>query len=386
MMIRLYKSSEEENIFDLVKYDNTNSYFTGRYKYDNDIKYHCPYHFEINRKYRFNKKDFYCYLFHKIDYSANDVIQIFDYELSKKGQSIGRIGYMIPIQALMDNQIDDADNEHFWPYAYHATRILMLSITEKDVKSLNSNIINLEDIYGENSHILILYRGYINQIRKYLSRSFDIHQYLPYLWKFGYVLKDNNTKKELDNIEIDSKITKYNETIPSNKKIKIKAASYSISNNSYVEYYFRSTLKYEFNSIFLFHILYQFIEIMIEHVFDKEFGLIVEKLKNKNISNYDAKKLLNEELSEVNRIKKLYNGGYVKGCHDEVEDIRESCNKIIQIIEDKEMENGPLALHRLRSLLFHRFKEFPKQYEEMMSEVKNDIERLVIESLVKFND
>lgn len=166
----------------------------------------------------------------------NDIFQVFDKEFYKEPNRV-RLGWIFPIQALLSNEHQYADNKHFLKYAYVA--FLKLLKNEEKYTTFNpqfttiTNNYELTDFYGEDIIILVLSNSSLQKID-----NFQIDNYITSLYSYGYYFcEPTENLKEID--------TRSDSENPSGKKLIIQKNSPCLQKEDYLYRLFKDLLKNE---------------------------------------------------------------------------------------------------------------------------------------------
>ncbi|UCS92555.1 hypothetical protein KZP23_17945 [Echinicola marina] len=346
-------------------------------------EFYCDFCFEKNPSYsHLRDSQFDVYLFHNSAFAANDIYQISDSK-SRTEANRGRLGYLIPIQSLINAEHDYGDNEHFSPYAYHAIRILLSDKNALPYKRLgipNSVFIDLEAIYGENTHVLILHKPYVTIWEKVHAIKFEIKYFLPCLWSYGYMsIEESNFNVLYKDKEHGNGAEK-----PINGIIEFTSIAPDLRTDPFILNLFTSFLYSQKHELIRFHLLYQVIELLIEKVFQSELGSIIQDFDN-NVNNfYDIKEKLTIVANEKSRITKLFSN-YCIGQNALLEALKISCNKLLKQVNPEYEQSSPqIAVYKTRSLVFHSFRSLPTEYDENLKVINDDFEALIIATINSF--
>lgn len=153
MAISLKRSDDSEYIIESITYSNELKSFLGNHESEEEIEFSYP--LEKDIKYNIPIHQFNCHLFQRDNYAANNI-----FEIRFKSQ---RLGWFFPIQALLTDQHDFVQNEHFLPYAEAAYQRLILGLDNLPYKVIEyQNKISLDQLYDENTFILIFYTEYLD--------------------------------------------------------------------------------------------------------------------------------------------------------------------------------------------------------------------------------
>jgi hypothetical protein len=313
----------------------------------------------------------------------NDIFQVFDKEFYKEPNRV-RLGWIFPIQALLSNEHQYADNKHFLKYAYVA--FLKLLKNKEKYTTFNPqfttirNNYELTDFYGENIIILVLCNSSLQKID-----NFHIYNYITSLYSYGYYFcEPTENLKEID--------TRSDSENPTGKKLIIQKNSPCLQKEDYLYRLFKDLLKNEEHHLVRFYLLYQVIELMIQIVFERK---IVEEISKFNISeDKDVRKLKNkiEDISKEDRRVSILINNDVKINNP---NLLISCNELIKLFNDDDDSNEKDdiskkqdlggALYDVRCLIVHQFRKLPEKIlEEKLREINKEFENIVIKIILDY--
>lgn len=367
-----------DNVFQIsgIKYIKKDKTFRCSYEntVDNIIEYiDIPYVLEENQEFPVKHTDFTLYLFHKDNFVTNDIFQIKYSQL--------RLGWFFPLEALLTDEHDLAQNEHFWPYSLNAYKKLLLTANEIPFKTISyDENFGIDKVFGSNTFIFIVYNKYLKEYKKITKRSFLIEDYLPYLYSLGFTLLTNDNFLQLIKIKDTTPYT------PSTEKvIKLKSISPELfETTSYINALIQGLLKLEDHCLVRFHLLYQIIELLITKIFEKEFKELMPTFLSA-VDFYDAKESLNKLSNEKDRINKLFNN-YCSAT-DITNDLCDSCNGLLQLsYPGKVLGNCSHALYKVRSHLFHNLRQLPPEYSVKLNVVNTHLEKMVLHLLISYKN
>lgn len=332
-----------------------------------------PYPLQPDDRFKTTEKDFEIYLFHKDSFAANDIFQ-----LNFEGK---RLGWLLPIQSLLTSQHDYANDEHFFPYSYNAYRILL-----KNKKNLPyskrgySEQGKLEDIYGENTIIFIVYHKYLKEYKKEFG-LFDIENYLLFFYRYGYTylsLMNFNNFYSLNqtNIVVNS--------FPS-KVVELKAISpYLKDDRAYLNNLIQGLIKLESHPLVKFHLLYSVIELFISKIFEAEFKQSLNSLLNA-ADFYEAKSELANLTNEKDRIKKLLSTKCPGLDTLLIDELRRTSHSFLSFVYPTLIINKSAgeAIYKVRSTIFHNLRIMPNGYEAELEKVILSLELLIFDISIK---
>ncbi len=338
---------------------------------DSEIEFQYP--LEPDDKYKTTENNFDLYLFHKDNFAANDIFQV-------KVQNM-RIGWLFPIQALLSSQHDYADNEHFFPYSYNAYRILLKNKENLPYsKQEHSAQVSLEDIYGENTIIFIIYRKYLRAYEKAFT-SFNIEDYLLFFCQYGYTFLSPANFNSLYSLKQPNIIAK---PFPS-KVIELQAVSEYLSDDkSYLNSLIQGLIKLEKHPLVKFHLLYSVVELFISKIFESEFKSSVRSFLEAG-NFYDAKERLAKLTNEKDRINKLLSTKCPGLNHIILQELQDTCNSFLSFVFSPQIFRKPTgeALYKVRSTIFHNLRLMPNGYEVELEKVLSCFEALIFDISIK---
>ncbi|QGY47248.1 hypothetical protein GM418_27365 [Maribellus comscasis] len=370
--------------FDSVRFSSQTSDFTLSSVEFPEDELKCEFCFEKNNNYSFLRDShFIIKLFNNPDFAANDIYQIFDNATENEGNH-GRLGYLIPLQSLINSQHDYGENEHFSLYAYHCIRKLLKGddgIPYKKIEIVPNRRIDLESLYGENTHVLILYKPYIRIWENFHNHKFRLDSFLPCLWSFGYlqILESNfNKLYKGENQPIHS-------SRPEGGRLHFVSTSSELHKDPYILNLFTSFLYFQEHELVRFHLLYQVIELLIEKVFQVDLSSIISDFNNNSDDFYDIRERLSKTANEKSRIDKLFNS-FCGIPINYLNDLRHSCNDFLTSVKPEYVQDTPTkALYKTRSLVFHSLRALPVNYETNLKNVNLQLERLLIKAIQDFS-
>lgn len=169
-----------------LHFDEDEKYFTISNE-NNTVSFNIPYIPKLGIE-KYDSNDFFLFLFENNELDAeNDVFQLYD------KQKNDRIGWIFPVNILVSNDNDYANNKHLNKYKFVAYQILLSKsfLIEPKIDDIKKEEINISDIYGEDTVICILSKKKIDK------NNFQITSYYPSLAVYGYFEKNEN------NISVD---------------------------------------------------------------------------------------------------------------------------------------------------------------------------------------
>jgi hypothetical protein len=312
----------------------------------------------------------------------NDIFQVFDKEFYKEPNRV-RLGWIFPIQALLSNEHQYADNKHFLKYAYVA--FLKLLKNQEEYTTFNplfskiTNNYKLTDFYGEDIIILILCNSPLQKID-----NFQVDNYITSLYSYGYYFC-----QPIENLkEIDTRSDSEN---PTGKNLILQKNSSCLQKEDYVYRLFKDLLKNEEHHLVRFYLLYQVIELIIQIVFERK---ILEEIKNFNNNPDKNIRKLKEKIDNISTEKKRVSILINDDVKINNPNLLISCNELIKLFNDddsnekddisKKQDLGG-ALYDVRCLIVHQFRKLPdKILEEKLREINKEFENIVIKIILDY--
>jgi len=376
MSLRFLRNNHAgQQVVDSVRFYPHSKKFVLRSGQEPDLEYYFDFPFEKNSSYSHLKDaQFDVYLFHNSDFAANDIYHVSDCETRGKA-NLGRLGFLIPIQSLLTSEHDFGENEHFLPYAYHAIRILLTGR-----ESPTTAFVDLESIYGENTHVLIIHKPYIKIWELQHGDVFKAEFFFPCLWKYGYLhINQSNFKVLYHDRENGSDAEN-----PYNNRLELVSIAPKLRSNPFIINLFTSFLYDQKHEFIRFHLMYQVIELLIEKVFQNQLGTIIEDFSNDIDNFYDIREQLSKVANEKSRLKKLF-AKFCTGQNTSLDRLQDSCNELLTKVNAKYEQNSPTnALYKVRSVIFHSFRVLPSDYIEKLKTINDDFEELIISAILNF--
>src|SRR5688572_6423177 len=277
-----------------ITFSNVEKILIARDKSNSD---ELQFQYPLERDVKYGTKDsqFDVYLFHKDNFAANDIFQI---SIQNK-----RLGWLFPIQALLTSQHDYAASEHFFPYSFNAYKILIKNKTNLPYKTINyDEFSSIEDIYGENTFVFIVYKKYVKDIKRDLNIDFQITNYLLFLYQHGYTYLTSNNFSSL--FEIKSTTPTHKSFTGSTVEL-ISLFDGLLDGILYLNSLVQGLIKLEKHPLVKFHLLYSVIELFISKIFESEFKANINAFLTA-ADFYDSKEKLGKLANEKERINKLF--------------------------------------------------------------------------------
>ena len=316
----------------------------------------------------FDEKKFDVFFLAKKDILESDIFQVYD-ETRKV-----RIGWCIPINALDSIDHDFSSDTHFQKYAFSAIKSALMSIDDsiftKELDIGSNFQIRLVDIFHSDTAILIISRETL-----VVDSAFEIECAMPSLIRHGYVRLSNISPDEITLSGIR----------PENNRIQLKLISPDLGNHQVIDSLLHSAFAYETKAILCFFYLYQIFELLLEEIYQSEQLKIVNDLIAAAGDSSKAKDALEKAQkisSEKKRIALLANV-YSKS-QGKLSNLKISCNALLKTIGRNEGKNFEEYFYSIRNFIFHQYRDFPIDKEQLLREVIYDVRDWLPDMLCSF--
>lgn len=316
---------EEEKIFKLSNSSN-----------DETINVTFPFQ-EVDRS--FEDKNMQVFYFHNNYLLAeNDVFQVYIDDI--------RIGWIFPIQSIISEENNFANNPYFNKYKYATYKeILKNNYSHKRIDSFAKNIYTLNDFFIEDIIILCI-------STETLQDSFVVENFLPSLCNFGYYLYNNSPFISCENNNKRSLLSEYK----GGDKIKITPSKINIEEHNFIKNLYLNHLKRIDDTTLKFFLLYQVIEYLIEKEFNIKFEKALEDYTNLIIDKNNFREKINDYSKERKLIKSFTNDFPLpnKLKTDLTRDLKLFLSEFLINYEKDDI--GDL-IYDLRNILIHRYRD-----------------------------
>lgn len=350
------KFCDDDEVYSHVKYDVKEKCFCAINSKNVPLK--CENHLNLNVE-----EDVADYCFNILNSDVlnreNDIFQVYD-----KQENV-RLGWIFPIQALLSDEHDYAENSFFLKYAYIAIYLLLNKIDEENMRN-SSEVLKITDFYSEDAIIFVLCKSNCKQIK-----DFNYEDYIVDLFGHGYSCLPYSTIGEKD--------------VCVEKRINIRKISKYIKEKMFIVEVFKSLLvQTDLLPSAKFHMLYQIIELLIGDIFSFEFINFSNKISEDTNNLFDLKDELQKLTGEKYRVKELFNtySRIDKILKDRLMNV---CNKILKEASKKEKADVGDSLYSVRCLVFHNYGSIPAEARELIKDINEIFEKVVIELLITFN-
>jgi hypothetical protein len=321
--------------------------------------------------------------YHPTDYSLyilkshilnreNDIFQVYEREYNI------RIGWIFHIQALLSNEHNYANNQHFLKYSYVAFFKLLQNVEQYETYKPNLNSTSnyeLTDFYGDEIIILILCNSKLQ-----IVDSFNIENYLTSLYSYGYyycqpidIVKNIHSRAAF--------------TQPGQTKISIKRISKKLQEEVYLSRLFKILLKTEEHPLVRFYLLYQVIELIIERIFDKKFlDTINDFNHNQNKNIFELKEKINSISNEKERISQLIDSVEPYLNSDSKTNLLFFCNDLLSSFNSEHKDSLARSLYAARSFIVHKFRKLPEVDVPKIDNINKEFETMLIDILLNYQE
>lgn len=322
----------------------------------------------LSKKDEFSPERYFIFIFHNNELPENYIFQLYEKNLNK------RIGWIFPLQALSSNKHSYSNNEHFLKIAFPAFINLISSVKQHYTPEMKDSFL-LDDFYSPGSIILILDKEEINQIS-----SFNIDDYIPNLYQYGYLSKPYNIKL---NKNIEYEFYEDNTSKSIRTRISIAPISSHLKNDYFIYQLFKELLGHEEGPPFRFYLLYQIIELLIRRIFNHQFNTKIISVPIENQDLFDMKDKLQEMASEKKRINLLFNE-YAKVNSPELYDLLSDFLSLRE--QDKAKNTLADLLYKVRSFLVHNYRQIEPKQVNLMGDINFYFERIIIYLLINYKE
>jgi hypothetical protein len=366
---------DDNSLFEIakVRYSTPNKRFTAKDLANTDT---------LDFYYPLGKSDAYdipisrfdIHLFSKNSFSTNDIFKV-----RVKGEILG---WLFPIQALLNDEHDYATNSHFLPYGFVAYKKLLLESVLPNVQLNSSEPITLEKLFGENTFVLVLYKTAVSDLRKNKNIDFKLDHYIVYLYSCGFTRITATNFNTI--ISSQSREISYN-ALNQDDYLTLKPISdIIVSDLIYINDIIEEILIFEKKELVRFHLLYSLVELFIAKIFESTFKKVVADFTN-SADFYESKERLAKITNEKDRIKQLFNNCSSGIDQSHFQSLKTECNNFLNNVFGSTF-NLPCAeaLYKVRSTIFHNLRILPKGYEANLSQVTLSLEIVVLEILMYF--
>ncbi|MGP5355851.1 hypothetical protein [Pseudomonas helleri] len=316
----------------------------------------------------FDEKKFDVFFLAKKDILESDIFQVYD-EARKT-----RIGWCIPVNALDSAEHDFSSDPHFQKYAFSAIKNALIkvdnSIFTKEIDVGLSSQIRLTDIFHSGTAILIISRETLE-----VDRVFEIECAMPSLIKHGYVRLSNISPDEIALSGVR----------PESSRIQLKLISSDLSSHQVIDSLLHSAFAYETKPILCFFYIYQVFELLLEEIYQSEQLKIVNDLITAAGDSSKAKEALEkaQRISSERKRIALLAGVYSKS-QSKLSNLKMSCNALLKTIGRNEGKNFDEYFYSIRNFIFHQYRDFPADKEELLREIIYDVRDWLPDMLCSF--
>jgi len=309
--------------------------------------------------------------------AENHIFQLFEAHIED------RIGWVFPIQSLVSDSHSFFDNDHFLKYAF----VAFYKLCTNDC-NVRSNIVTfnrakseyeLLDFYEHDDVVVIISKQKIASIPE-----FNITNYMPSLFKFGYcIVTANNYGQNYYNSQEDA----YREV---SSQFAIRQTSEVLKKDVYINELFQSILQTESHPLVRFLLLYQVIEVLIENIFQREVDNCCNELKAFQNGSPTVFHKLREKLIELAQEKRRINKLFIVGTYikEKVErdGLKQACQELIKAVnpDGQPSDDFTECFYTTRSLIVHEYRRIAGRFEELIKKINLEFEKVVIALVISF--
>lgn len=320
-----------------------------------------PYSLQVEQSFSVDAFDM--HLFVNAAVQENDIFRVYE------GESGEIIGWLFPIQALLSNEHDYANDPHFLPCAFIAfQKLLQGEGVPTKTPIFKGEQMSILDFYDDSDTILLLGRNEIKKIK-----DFQIQSFFPNLFKYGYRHKDKLKT-------VGRRVSKYYEEI--DKNIKLYKISGKLTSNTYIYDLFTYILD-DNNAVHAFLSLYQVIEIIIFDIFKDELAKCFENYSKVSENDYDGFFGIGEGLNSITkerpRIKKLFTA-----LGKDYSELQFLCNNLLNNLGFESGKNAASALYAVRNKLVHSYRLFSAQEKEFLENIVEEFIGVAVDILISY--
>jgi len=372
MALKIRTSPTDHITFDSAAFIPEESTFVLRSSHAPNISIQIDYTLKVISTYQ--GADYHIYLFKNSLYAENHIYQVYERLIDD------RIGWIFPIQALTSTSHSYVSNEHFLQYAYVAFEKLCMKedcIRAKVPDLREDRMLDIYDFYDDDDIILILCKDKTGKIDK-----FNINNYLPSLFKYGYFFIDTEKTGTFRN---PSENEHYNNL---DVRLNVESISPYLYTENYIYNLFKHYLPYENHHLVHFSLLYQIIEILIEKIFSSELKKYIERLSDLNDSDtvrfFEIKEDLLGLAKEQERIKKIFND-YLRQSIN-YGDLKISCDSFLEKAGVLPTDSITKSLYNVRNILFHGYRRVNQNMILDIKTINVEFEKIVVDLLNNYDE
>lgn len=293
-------------------------------------------------------------------------IETVDLRISGLAANSGKVGYFFRLDALFEPAILQK-NMNTYPYAYYAMEHIFSkdSAIQTRVPYIDSRNYKITDFFDDDTIILVLCNEYCSNIN-----NFDLYNYLPNLFNYGFILYGNDRP-----VEVINKHTFISTKYASIKSIvrpdgvyvlRIESANEVLAGESYITHVFSTLIQKDMDYVTRFLMLYQIIEVLISKVLPYE----IQNSVCNNLATFTPSKLkenLNELTNASNIINSIFHN-YAKPTESLKIEVRTKILDFFVHIQHPEYTDvgkhaslkSTQLFYALRNKLVHEYREWHK--------------------------
>lgn len=367
----------EQKVFENLGYDTPHSAFALRQADGSGENVYVPYVHPYQEGVPYD--NYLVFLLFRSEYSENDIFEVYD------RQSDRRWGWIFPLQALCSTAHKFSEHKYFLRFAQAAFNKLCEGLEQAflTVGDLTgSEEADIRKFYSEDSIVLILYKDALVD-----ANAFQIDDYLPCLFKFGYYLQGSsrNPRDVAKNEQPES----YAQL---DGRLRIEPISGCLRGIPFVRSVLAELLPYERNPILAFYYQYQIVELLLErvmHVGQQEF---VNEVTAKPLIPTEIKESIErflDKASEKKRLRLLF-GSHLTRPIDEGR-LRDVCNRFLRAHDPApaaflDKVNFSEYLYPVRNMLFHGLRHVDDRAMPLVETINIEFKAVVCDLLIAYSD
>jgi len=370
LKLRLFNSKKLYPL-DRVNFHNNGQnerFFTLESSEDNNISLSISVPLQIKTKFSPSKFD--CIPFNSPTFfKEQDIFQIF-----VNDPSVGRIGWIFPVQSLASDKHSLAENEHFLNYAYIAYSKLLhgLLLPEEQVIETASfeEDLSITDIFQSTMVIMAL-----SDEKTQLIPNFNIDDFLPalyiqdYFYYTGAQILANGTR------DVDDYPT---------VRINITPISEFLKGEIFISSLFKTLLTKNNHPLVQFHLLYQIVELLINKVYDCEIRKLLTSTIDRAKSPHEILEETNQIAPEGKRISRLIDE-YIPEKKYPPNSLIDASNDLLRLFNTQKTSIGD-AFYQVRNTIVHNYRTVSKvdPNSKLLSNINIEFLRFLVDVLENY--
>ncbi|WP_294240812.1 hypothetical protein [uncultured Chryseobacterium sp.] len=286
-----------------------------------------------------------------------------------------RIGWVFPIQALVSNENDFAENIYFSQYKYSTYKeILSGGIATKKININSQDSYSLIDFFEDDIIIFCV------SLEKLEENNMEISDFLPSFSKYGYYIYeqgDNTILRDNDKANFFLKHTKTQKLLIT--KSKVKLSDHTFLQNLYYNY-----LKKIDDKVLRFFMLYQVIEYFLDKDFNYKFDKILKNYEEKKIDKNTFRERINKSSNERSLINNLT--AFIND-DDLTVDFKRDGKLFLENFGEYDKNEVGDIIYDIRNLLIHRYRDIDTLDTEkikIFQIITNQLEQIINSYMINY--